>query len=194
MLLRFILTITMTLQLFSPGTSEACVGRILQIGALDTPDGRVMAVALALMINERTGTSVDTKYFANSQALYDAVSKREVGIFLENTSRAMQRLGQHEPADYDEAYKQAKQLYRTELNLIWLDPFSFDNAEGEKPSRTATLISKDVLEDFPGLPRLLNKLARRVNNKEYAALVENVKSGEDPRQTALHFLNIKKLI
>jgi len=184
----------MVMQLLSAGPAQACVGRILQIGALDTPDGRVLAVALALMINERTGTSVETRYYATSQELYDAVQEKEVGIFLENTSRAMQKLGKEEPADYDEAYRQAKQLYRTELDLIWLDPFGFDNPVGAAPSRTATLISKDVMEDFPGLPRLLNKLAKRVNNREYAALVENVESGQDPKKTALQFLNAKKLI
>lgn len=181
--------------LVSGGPAEACVGRILQIGALDTPDGRVMGEALALMINERTGTTVETNYFADSDALYAAVAEGEIGILVENTAKAMQLLGQEIPEDLDEAYKLAKMLYRKKLNLVWLDPFKFsNNVQADRPCRTATLVSNAVMEDFPGLPRLLNKLAKRVSDRDYTALVETVKAGEDPRGTAMEFLNTKKLI
>ncbi len=195
MLLRFMAACIITISILATGTADACVGRILQIGALDTPDGRVMAEALALMINERTGTTIETNYFADSEALYTAVAKGEIGILMENTTRAMAKLGQPVMIDYDKAYKEAKKRYRQELNLVWLDPFKFiNNVQDDKPCRTATLISNDVMEDFPGLPRLLNKLAKRVNDKDYTVLVETVKSGEDPHGTAKDFLNTKKLI
>lgn len=195
MLLKFIATVIITMSFLTSGTAEACVGRILQIGALDTPDGRVMGEALAVMITERTGTIVKTNYFESSEALYKAVAEGEVGILMENTTRAMQLLGKEPPADIDEAYVQAKKIYRNELNLVWLTPFNFvNNIQDNKPSRTATLISHAVMQDFPGLPRLLNKLAKRVTDEDYITLVETVKSGTSPRSTAMQFLNTKKLI
>ena len=195
MLVKYIATIIIAMSFLSSGAAEACVGRILQIGALDTADGRVMGEALAVMITERTGTIVHTNYFESSDALYTAVSEGKVGILVENTTTAMHRLGKETPADVNEAYVQAKKLYRKELNLVWLDPFNFTNNEQDgKQSRTATLVSQEVMQDFPGLPRLLNKLAKRVTDKDYIALVETVKSGTSPRSTAMQFLNTKKLI
>ena len=192
---RLLLILVLAGFLASAPGSEACVGRILMVGGLDTPAGRVMGEMLALLINERTGTTVNTNYYENSAALYRAVKAEEVGILLENTVSAQQILKISVEEDKDKAYVKVKEAYRKDLNLIWLSPFGFFKAAGpEHESVSAAVLSFSVMTDFPGLPRLLNKLAEKMDDRDYAGLVKAVGSGTDPRAAAKDFLNLKKLI
>ncbi|MCA1765028.1 MAG: hypothetical protein LC633_02050 [Desulfobulbaceae bacterium] len=52
--------------------SQACVGRLLYIGALETTESKTMAEMLVILINERTGTDVKIRYFADRDEIYQA--------------------------------------------------------------------------------------------------------------------------
>lgn len=192
---RLCLLLLMCIFLVGAPGAEACVGRVLTVGAVETAAGRVLAEMLAILINERTGTTVNTKYFPEAGALYSAVQTAEVGILIENTVSARQRLNLLPETDQDKAYAAVKEAYRKDLNLIWLSPFRFLQAAGPgQESRSAVVLSASVMTDFPGLPRLLNKLAEKMDDQDYAGLLRAVSSGSDPRMAAREFLNAKKLI
>ena len=189
------LLIILVLFFVSAHQAYGCVGRILTIGSVDSPAGRVMTETLALLIIERTGTTVHTKYFNSTDDLYTAIRADEVGIFVENSSRALKILGLPEISDHEKAYLQIKETYRKDMDLIWLNPFHFLNANSsDQKSATSTVLSLSVMTDFPGLLRLLNKLSKKVDDQVYAELVKRANSGKKPTNIAKDFLEAKKLI
>lgn len=179
---------------FSPAT-EACVGKALNIGVVNSPEGQVLSEVLSTLITERTGTTVTIKFFKNEQDLYEAVTKEEVDISVENTARAMRMLHRPAEADAKKAYEVVKTAYEKEKGLVWLKPFGFLNGNGRGTSSyTATILRTAVLTNFPALPRVINKLGSSINDEVYARLIRSVESGEKPKKAARDFLKSKKLI
>ena len=179
--------------------SFACVGRTLYVGSLETTEDKVLAQMLVLLINERTGTTVKIRYFDNNEALYNALKENDeekrADIIVENTANALALLKKPQPGDLDETYKQVKELYESELGLIWLNPFGFKHATGaEKQTISAPLVRRDVLTNYPLLPRVLKKLAGAINDETFATLTAKVKGGEKPQNISKDFLRAKKLI
>lgn len=177
----------------------ACVGRTLYVGALNSTEDTIMSEMLALLINERTGTTVQTRYFDSNEALYAALNstkeEERVDIFVEDTADAMLMLKGTPSTDSDKDYQIAKERYDKELNVIWLNPFGYTNSKGEASnSISAPLVRRDVLTNFPLLPRVLNKLAGAITNKAYTNLAKSVSSGEKPKNAAKSFLRKKKFI
>ena len=192
---KIILILSLMFVLIISGHGNACVGKILYIGILDSPDEQISAEMLSLLINERTGTTVNIKYYKDSKDLYEAVKKKQVSILIENTDRAMEILGKPRPNDSKKAYDIAKEEFSKNLNLVWLNPFGFlTGAEGKGQRYYTPVITADVLNNFPALPRLINKLSGIISDETFAKLVKTVKSGEKPRKTARDFLKEKKLI
>ncbi len=179
--------------LFSPAV-DACVGKVLNIGVLNSPEGQVLSEVLSTLITERTGTTVTIKYFRSEQDLYDALRREQVDISVENTSRALRLLNKPPEADARKAYETVKVAYEKEKGMIWLKPFGFMKANGGPPSYTATLIRVVVLTNFPALPRVINKLGSGINDESDARLIRSVESGEKPGKVARDFLRAKKLI
>lgn len=189
----FLLSLALLLTAIPP--AQGCVGRILYIGSLETPEERVMSELLVLLINERTGTTVQTRYFKTSDELYQALrSEKEeerADILVENTAAALARLKKTggQPGDGD--YLLAKELYEKELGIIWLNAFGYT---GSSKAISAPLVRRDVLNNFPLLPRVLNKLAGGVDNASFAAMLAKSNSGEKPKNIAKDFLKAKKFI
>jgi len=180
------------------GSAGACVGRILYVGALDTTEGKVVAELLAVLINERTGTTVKTKFYPDLHKLYEALKvseeEKRVDIFVEETGGALARLGATPTANPTDDYAAAKERYDKELDLIWLNPFGFTTGQGTAtPTISAPLIRRDVLTNFPLLPRVLNKLAGAIDEQAYRDLITEAK-GEKPHNVAKEFLRARKLI
>jgi len=177
--------------------SPACVGRILYLGALQTNEDKVMSEMLALLINERTGTTIQIRAFDTTDQLYSALksSKEEerVDILVENTVQALARAKQPAGTAPDLDFVTVKAFYEKELDVVWLNPFGYTAKEGQ-PSISAPLIRRDVLTNFPLLPRVLNKLAGAINDKAYKELIKSVNDGEKPKNAAKDFLKKQKLI
>ena len=170
--------IAMVLTLFVPA-AYACVGKTLTIGVTNTTEGRVLSEMLSTLVNERTGTTINIKFFDKSLDIYEAVRKQEVDISIENTSSAMNVLNMPPEADIKKAYKMVKATYEKEKGLIWLKPFGFTKVgSGESPAYTATILRMDILNNFPALPRLFNKLGSKINDAAYVKLIKSVESGE----------------
>ena len=166
--------------------SFACVGRTLYVGTLDTTEDKVLAQMHVLLINERTGTTVKIRYFDNNEALYNALKENDeekrADIIVENTNDALALLKKSQPGDLDQTYKQVKELYESELGLIWLNPFGFRHGTGdEQQTIRAPLVRRDVLTNYPLLPRVLNKLAGAINDETFSTLTAKVRDGEKPQ-------------
>jgi glycine betaine/choline ABC-type transport system substrate-binding protein len=195
----FPIWIIMILVLLWTTNSFACVGRVLYVGSLDTTEDKVLAQLLVLLINERTGTTVKIRYFDDEEAMYNALKENDeqkrADIIIENTDDALAILKKPRPGDLDKTYKQVKELYESELGLIWLNPFGFKHATGdEKQTISAPLVRRDVLTNYPLLPRVLKKLAGAINDESYLNLTAKVRDGEKPQNVSKDFLRIKKLI
>lgn len=177
----------------------ACVGRTLYIGALSNTEDTIMSEMLALLINERTGTSVQTRYFKTNDELYAALSstkeEERVDILVEDTTDALTIIKKEPSSSPDQDYLIAKEHYDKNLNVIWLNPFGYSNSKGDSTlSVSAPLVRRDVLTNFPLLPRVLNKLAGAITDKAYQNLAKDVSSGEKPKNAAKDFLRKKKFI
>jgi glycine betaine/choline ABC-type transport system substrate-binding protein len=178
-----------------PPLSEACVGKMLRIGAVSSAEGNLLSEMLAIMINERTGSTVSVTLYKNTSELYEAVKAREVDILIENTATAIQLLNQSAGANPAKTYETVKTTYEKEKGLIWLKPFgSLSGKEGQAPSYTAPVLKVEVLSNFPALPRVIDKLGGVITDETYAKMVKSMNSGEKPKSVARDFLKSKKLI
>lgn len=173
---------------------DACVGKTLSIGVLDNTNEQVLAEMLSVLISERTGTTVNVRMYKDQKDLYGAVKKGEVSIFVENTGRTMDLLGRPEEEDAGKAYAISKSEYRKNWNLVWLEPLGLLTTGGGKAVYYTPVIALNVLENFPALPRVINKLSGVINDEVYGKLVESSKSGNKPKKAARDFLKAKKLI
>ncbi len=193
------IAITLLMTLLISTTGQACVGRILYIGSLENTDDKVMAELLVTLINERTGTNVKVRYFKDLDGLYKALKahdeKDRVDIIVEDTADAMKIMNTERLPDPDQEYANAKSLYEKEMDIIWLNPFGFrKSGEGVSPSVSAPIIRRDVLTNFPLLPRILNKLSGAINDQTFAEMTSKARSGSKPKNVAKDFLKAKKFI
>ncbi|NTV14772.1 MAG: hypothetical protein HGA96_12710 [Desulfobulbaceae bacterium] len=196
---RFFYTTLALLLAFLPlvPSSSACVGRILYIGALDSPESKLMAELLVTLINERTGTSVKVRFVNSRSELYTSFKSHDensrIDIIVENTAEAMAYLHKPRLDDLNQEYNEVKKLYEKDLELVWLSPFGFKSA-GDVSTITAPLLRLDVLTNFPLLPRILNKLSGAIDTPTYNSLMGKIKSGGKPKNVAKDFLRERKFI
>lgn len=196
-LFQFILIVLIALLSFAPA-SQACVGRILYIGAIDTPESKLMSELLVTLINERTGTNVKIRFANNRNDLYAAFKTHDensrVDIIVENTADAMAHLQKARISDPDQEYNEVKKLYEKNLELVWLSPFGFKTGGGTNGALSAPLIRQDVLTNFPLLPRILNKLSGAIDTATYNNLMNKINGGGKPKNVAKDFLKDRKFI
>ncbi len=179
--------------LLSSVQSYACVGRILTIGVVDSINENLLAELVSVLINERTGTTVNVKVFENREEIYLAVKKEEVGIVVENTGNALEMLSIPNSGNTETDYDVAKEKFRETLNLIWLKPFGTMPDKNSHKYYTA-VITEDVLINFPALPRVINKLKNIADDRRIKKVIQSVKSGKKTRRVVRDFLKKKKLI
>jgi len=99
-------------------------------------------------------------------------------------------------ADASELYKQVKDRYNQDLNLIWLQPLGFDAASSlqvNMPAEPAPVVRKDTLKKFPALARLINKLGGKIDQQAIAQLEQQAMDAEVAK-VAHNFLKSQRLI
>ena len=182
------------LLLFFSNQSEACLGRNLNIGILNSTNERLLAELLSVLINERTGTTINIIVYKGSKEIYNAVKTEEINIIIENTNHAMGILGwtgEGEKGNKDIL----KGEFRKKLNLISLRPFGFLPKEaGGGNYHYFPVIAENILKDFPALPRVINKLSGVSNDENFQKLIKSVRSGRKAKRIVRDFLKKKKLI
>jgi len=197
---RTILTLLLLLALLplaSPATVSACVGKSILIGSSGTVQQDLLAEIISVLISERTGTSVKVVRFESPAAAHEALCKADLDLSLEYTGVGQIEVLKGEPiADPQKLFDTVKARYNEELNLVWLQPFGFDEPRAVAvriPAEPAPVVRKDTLKKFPALARLLNKLGGTID----AATMQRLESaaGEGNfRDVARDFLKANRLI
>ena len=179
----------------------ACKDRLLVVAVGDSIDQVIMGQMLSILINERTGTTVEIVQPGDIQANHEAVLQGKANIYISYVGMAGAGTeGSNALEDPQKAYILARRSYMEEFGMVWLKPFGFQGplpqaAPSGKVDRTmaAPVTTKDVIKKFPILDRLINKLAGHVDNK---TLEELRKKSENQAVeiTVREFLTSQKLI
>lgn len=176
---------------------SACVGKTLVIGTTGSAQQELLAEIVSLLITERTGTTVKTTRFESLDALHQAHLKADVDIAIGYTGQGqLEILKGTAIKDPDALYSAVKTRFNEELNLIWLEPFGFEEptiVPAGVPSEAAPVVRKDTLKKFPALARLINKLGGAIDQTTIAHLQEQAGKSE-ARDVARSFLRENRLI
>jgi glycine betaine/choline ABC-type transport system substrate-binding protein len=170
--------------LIAASLSLACVGKTIHLG-ISNSNERLMAEMASLMISERTGSTVKIDVYKDSKSLYEAVKQGNVNILIENTDRAREVLGSAKGSAM--GIDAIKSEYSKSMNLTWLNSF------GATP-QYAPVLTGDTLNNYPALPKLLNKLSGSLQNDTYSKLAKSLDSEAKTKKVAKDFLKGKKLI
>jgi len=179
----------------------ACKGRVLHLAVGNSVDQAIMGQMMSILINERTGTTVEIVQLEDINAAHEAVLHGLAEIYI--TYIGMAHSDTEGPNALDEpqkAYILASRSYNKKFDMVWLKPFGFQGplpqeASSGKVDRTlaAPITTKEVVKKFPILDRLINKLAGRVDNKTLEELREKSEN-QDVEITVREFLTSHKLI
>lgn len=168
---------------------NACVGKTLHIGVLDTPNEQLLAELTAQLITARTGTTVKIETFKGQKELYASVKQGQIGMVIESIDRAMEMLGKPKESGKS-ALETAKAEYRKSLNMIWLEPFGSGQGSAQL---YAPVIANEILGSLPALPKLLKKLSGITADAGYAKMLKS-KRDDRSQKIARDFLKSRKLI
>jgi len=193
-----ILLLLLTAVAVTSADAYACVGRKLVLGSVETDRPGMVTRILSILIHERTGTTVEVKFFSDRDSLLEAVSKSKVDLYVDHVDSAIDRLRIEVPSrEIGERFKAVKRRFEEERNLVWLKPMGFIGIdEGGRPLGPASVVvHKDTLKKFPALPRLLEKIGTRVvlDDASLDSLVGKARSG-NPARVARDYLKEVKLI
>jgi len=187
------------------GISGACVGKTLVIGCVDMPSVNMVSEMMSILITERTGTTVVVKKFDDYPSCYEAVKNGDVNIMVDFTGRGYVDVLKKQPVDDpDKVFSEVKEVYQREMNLVWLEPFGFQDKTAAPasaagvPVMAAPIVTKETLAKFPALPRVLNKLAGKLDDGSVAKLVADIgegdMTGKKAEKVTRRFLKSKRLI
>jgi glycine betaine/choline ABC-type transport system substrate-binding protein len=186
--------------LLSAQPLHCCVGRILVVAVSGSPEQAIMGEMLSILINERTGTTVNIVEY-DPDACHEAVLKEEADIYINYTGVAQAGLGGANDVDDPlEVYALVNQSYKEKFGMVWLKPFGFRGpltVEGgdEEDGRTlaAPVSTREVLKKFPVLDRVINKLGGRIDDNAMSELMKKTEN-QDIKETVREFLKKENLI
>lgn len=167
--------------IFFADLSLACVGKTVYIGYVDTKNEEITGNIFARLILERTGTTAKLKKYSTPVALLNAAQSGDVDLFIFSEEHIKAAVNVKSRED-------AKTEFNVKYNLVWLKPISAENYDFLVP-----IIRKDTLKKFPALPKLLEKLEGRINNRVLAALNAQLKD-KSMKDLVKEFLKENKLI
>jgi glycine betaine/choline ABC-type transport system substrate-binding protein len=184
-----------------PNPVHTCVGRLLIVAVSDSTDQVIMGQMLSVLINERTGTTVEIVHPGDVKRCHEAVLNGKANIYIGyiGMGRAI-TAGSSKVDDPQKIYTLVSQSYKEEFGMIWLKPFGFrgpltveSGGEKESVSLAAPVTTKDVLKKFPVLDRLINKLGGRIDNNTIEELRKKTEE-QDVETVVREFLKTQKLI
>jgi len=179
----------------------ACKGRVLVVAVGDSIDQVIMGKMLSILINERTGTTVEIAQSGDIQASHEAVLQGKANIYINYLGMAEAGTeGPNALTEPQKAYILVSRSYMEKYGMVWLKPFGFQGplpqaAPSGKVDGTLAVpvTTKDVIKQFPILDRLINKLAGQVDNKTLEELREKSEN-QDVEIAVREFLTSHKLI
>jgi len=175
---------------------EACVGKTIFLGRLPGREQEVLTEMFVWMVSERTGTTIQTRSYADSRSTHAAIQTADIDLYLEDQGVALRDiLGAPGGAGGAAVRDTVRREYEQRFNLVWLEPWGMTgSATGPAaPALVAPVIRKDTLKKFPALSRLVNKLSGVVDDATLARLVQESEK-RPAREVAKQFLKEKRLI
>ena len=177
------------------------MGRLLVVAVTNSADQVIMGQMLSLLINERTGTSVEVIQQGDIEKCHEAVLKGKANIYLSYIGTGYADMtGSTKVDDPQMVYTLVNQGYLEKFDMVWLRPFGFEgpldpgrNGKDQSVSLAAPVTTKDVLRKFPVLDRVINKLAGRIDDAIINELAKEAGNG-DVRELVKDFLKDQKLI
>ncbi|MGA1874947.1 MAG: glycine betaine ABC transporter substrate-binding protein [bacterium] len=179
-----------------------CVGRLLFLGITASEDQKVMAEVLSILISECTGTQVNIVTFQTLDECREAVQKEELDLYFDYVGSGLFYVLNHEKKHLenpDRAYSFVKHVFDQKFSLIWLKPFGYTLPMLEPevpeeikgiPNQAVCVARRQVLNRFPVLPRLINKLRDRVPHDT----IEKLQKSNNLKSEARAFLESENLI
>lgn len=195
------LIILLFLKAAIPSITGACIGRLLLLGVTADEDQKVMAEVLSTLISESTGTKINIVEFKSLEECRQAIEKGELDLYIDYVCTGLMHVykGGNNQIQNEKAYSTVKHLFAKKFSLIWLKPFGYDKPLSNKDlpewmnsivNQAVCVARREVLSRFPVLPRLINKLKRKVSNQTLAVLEQ-----EKNRKVAVKaFLKKEKVI
>ena len=179
----------------------ACKDRLLILAVGDSIDQVIMGQMVSILVNERTGTSVEIVQPGDLQACHETVLQGNANIYINYVGMALAGTEGSNALDKpQEAYVLVRQSYINDFGMVWLKPFGFQGpltlgAHSGKYDGTqaAPITTKDVLKKFPVLDRMINKLGGRVDNAIMEELIKKTEN-QDVEKVVKEFLKSQKLI
>jgi glycine betaine/choline ABC-type transport system substrate-binding protein len=177
------------------------VGRLLIIAVSDSADQVLMGEMLSVLINQRTGTTVEIVQPGDLKRCHEAVLNGKANIYINYIGMDQPGTGGSSKAeDPQKVYTLVSQSYKERFGMVWLKPFGFQgpltneaSGKNDRASLAAAVTTKDVLKKFPVLDRLINKLGGRIDNSAIDELRKKAEKG-DVEEAVKEFLKAQKLI
>jgi glycine betaine/choline ABC-type transport system substrate-binding protein len=184
-----------------PKTLHTCVGRLLVVAVSGSADQVIMGNMLSVLINERTGTTVDVIQPGGLDKCHEAVLKGKANIYLNYIAAGHAATGgSGKVEDAQKVYTLVSAGYLEKFGMVWLKPFGFEGplnpkqgAGVEVASLAVPVTTKDVLRKFPVLDRVINKLGGQIDNPAIDELAKK-SNGGDVKLVVKEFLKAQKLI
>jgi glycine betaine/choline ABC-type transport system substrate-binding protein len=179
---------------------RACVGRTIYIGYYEgEPEQKIMSTLLTIFVDERTGTSVKTVELKDRKQGFDFLKRNKVSILVEYPGKILEHCAVGENSSVDAAEFDSRRLgIGAQLKAVFVTVPGFDNRaagsrEGRYLGKAYIILSKKALSVFPAMPRLLKKLAGKVDNSAMSLFLNNIDDGP-PEKGTRRFLKKNKLI
>jgi len=173
------------LQTFAaPGLS--CVGRILTVSVNDSIEQKLIGQLLATYITERTGTTVNMVTGLDTRASEELIKQCKADIFINYINVGLADIDGAGTIENDqEAYGLVKQYYDEKFELVWLRPLGYKGPllqgvenTAENTSLAIPVTTKEVLNRFPVLDRVINKLGGRIDKRTLQQLILETETKE----------------
>ncbi|MDY6955103.1 MAG: glycine betaine ABC transporter substrate-binding protein, partial [Thermodesulfobacteriota bacterium] len=165
-------------------------------------DQVIMGQMLSILINERTGTTVDIVQPGDLKTCHEAVLKGEADIYVNYIGDGLVLAGAPEGGDDPQkGYTLVSQSFLERFGMVWLKPFGFQGSMASEANPghegvgtlAAPVTTRDVLRKFPVLDRLINKLGGRVDNGVMEELRKKAE-GQEVKEVVREFLKAHRLI
>ena len=172
------------------GYAVPCVGKTIVVGHYGTAESEMIANVVAVLLRERTGTTVKLRKYGDTREIHKAMVDDEIAIYQEYSRVALTEvLGEGPGKSAAEEFSRVKVLYNDKFDMVWLNPLGFNRGN----SQAALIILKHTIAKFPALPKLLNKLSGPLTGAALDGMVKRAAS-DGFEKSAREFLKAEKLI
>lgn len=191
-----ILAVMALLCMALPYPAKSCVGRILTLSVEDSAEQKLVGEILATFITERTGTTVNVVAAPDGGAGTAQADQCQGDICIKYLNAGIAGLDQEvKAAAAQESLDLVRRYYLENKGLVWMRPLGYlgPQVSGDKGSPAVPVVSKEALDRFPLLDRLLSKLGERLDDETLHRLIQEAEARE-AKLISKEFLKTQNLI